>query len=204
MIDRPLGRPGAVDWSGENPGMYLKERADGPFVTLVSFFRVVVSPYGRGHALVLLESPMLDVSLPEALNVCVTDNDPLARWLTTEFVSFFGAFKGLRALETMRYVPLTGVEASGDQRASYMEWVQGDGIEATLSWEDLGEPFMIDLPKEKSATGRHELYSLFVDAGRVTATVNGRALRGQPVPRDFAGRKSSTAFLAFSETWVRS
>jgi hypothetical protein len=203
MIDRPLARPGAVDWSGENPGMYLKEQADGPFVTLVSFFRVVLSPYGRGHALVLLEAPLLDVSLPEALNVCVTDNEPLARWLAKEFVAHFGSFRGVRALESMRYVPLTAVQASGDQRSSYMEWIQGDGIEATLSWEDLGEPFMIDLPKDKSATGRHELYSLFVDARRVTAAVSGRALRGQPVPRDFAGRKSSTAFLAFSETWIR-
>jgi hypothetical protein len=204
MTDRPLARPGAVDWSGENPGMYLKEKADGPFVTLVSFFRVVVSPHGRGHALVLLESPMLNTSLPEALNVCVTDNDPLARWLVKDFVTSFGSFKGVPALASMEYIPLRGVQPSGDQRASYMEWVKGDGIEATLSWEELGEPFMVDLPKEKSATGRHELYSLFVDAGRVTATVNGRPLRGQPVPRDFAGRKSSTSFLAFSETWIRS
>jgi hypothetical protein len=203
MTDRPLAHPGAVDWSGENPGMYLKEAGDGPFVTLVSFFRVVLSPYGRGHALVLLESPMLETSLPEAFNVCVTDNEPLARWLVTEFVAVFGSFKGVPALASMKYVPLTAVQASGDQRSSYMEWVKGDGIEATLSWEELGEPFMIDLPKDRSATGRHELYSLFVDARRVTAKVNGRSLRGQPVPRDFAGRKSSTAFLAFSETWVR-
>ncbi len=31
-------RPAVVDWSGENPGMYLKETASGPFVTLISFF----------------------------------------------------------------------------------------------------------------------------------------------------------------------
>ncbi|HET7875154.1 MAG TPA: hypothetical protein VFN71_06470 [Methylomirabilota bacterium] len=203
MAERPLSNPGTVDWSGENPGMYLKESADGPFVTLLSFFRVVVSPHGRGHALVLLESPMLDLSIPEALNVCVTDNDPLARWLAKEFVACFGAFRGVPALDTMRYVPLTAVQCSGDPRSSYMEWVKGDGVEATLSWEALGEPFMVALPREKSATGRHDLYSLFVDAGRVTATVNGRALRGRPFPRDFAGRRSSTAFLAFSETWVR-
>lgn len=183
--------------------MYLKEEPDGPFVTLVSFFRVVLSPYGRGHALVLLESPLLDTSLPEALNVCVTDNDALARWLVTEFAAHFGAFRGASALESMRYVPLTGVEASGDQRASYMEWVKGDGVEVTLSWEDLGRPFMVALSKEQSATGRHALWSVFVEAGRVTGRVNGRALRGRPVPRDFAGRPGSTAFLAFSETWVR-
>jgi hypothetical protein len=203
MSSREPIHPGAIDWSGENPGMYLKENPEGPFVTLVSFFRVVVSPYGRGHALVLLESPMLDVSLPEALNVCVTDNEPLARWLAKEFVSRFGSFRGVPALESMRYVPLTGVQPSGDQRASYMEWIQGHDVEATLSWEALGEPFMVDLPKEKSATRSHEMFSLFVEAQRVTATVNGRPLKGRPVTREFAGRRSSTAFLAFSETWVR-
>jgi len=33
--------------------------------------------------------------------------------------------------------------------------------------------------------------------------VNGRPLKGQPVPREFAGRQSSTAFLAYSETWIK-
>jgi hypothetical protein len=84
-----------------------------------------------------------------------------------------------------------------------MEWVKGEGVEASLSWENLGEPFMVNIPKEQSATGRHALFSLFVDARRVTATVNGRTLKGQPVPREFAGRQSSTAFLAYSETWIR-
>jgi hypothetical protein len=198
-----MTHPGEVDWSGENPGMYLKEKDDGPFVTLVSFFRVVASPHGRGHALILLEAPLLHQSQPEALNVCVTDNEPLARYLVDDFVTHFGAFKGAEALQYMDYVRLTGVAASGDTRLSYMEWVKGEGVEASLSWEDLGEPFMVSLPKEKSPTGKHALFSLFVDARRVTARVNGRNLKGHPVPREFAGRQSSTAFLAYSETWIR-
>jgi hypothetical protein len=203
MAEPSLTHPGTVDWSGENPGMYLKETPEGPFVTLVSFFRVVLSPHGRGHALVLLEAPFLDQSHAEALNVCVTDNEPMAQWLAADFVAHFGAFRGVPALGSMRYLPLTGVATSGDQRASHVEWVRGEGIEATLAWEALGEPFLVRLPVDRSATGRHEMWSLFVDAGRVSATVNGRRLRGQPVPRDFVGRRSSTAFLAFSETWVR-
>jgi hypothetical protein len=203
MTTPTLTHPGVVDWSGENPGMYLKEKADGPFVTLVSFFRVVASHHGRGHALVLLEAPLLDRSLPEALNVCVTDNDALARYLVTDFAAHFGAFKDAPALQHIDYVPLEGVAASGDTRSSVVEWVKGRGVEASLSWEDRGEPYVVNLPKEKSATGRHALLSLFVDARRVTATVNGRTLKGHPVPREFAGRQGSTAFLAFSETWIR-
>jgi len=195
--------PGEVDWSGENPGMYLKEKPDGPFVTLVSYFNVVASPHGRGHALLLLEAPLLHRSLPEALNVCVTDNDPLARYLVANFATYFGAFKGAEALGYLDYIPLDGVAATGDPRTAYMVWVKGKGVEASLSWEDLGPPFMVTLPAGQSATGKHALFSLFVDARKVTATVNDRPLKGQPVQRDFAGRKSSTAFLAYSETWVR-
>jgi hypothetical protein len=203
MASRVPIHPGSVDWSGENPGMYLKETADGRFTTLASFFRVVLSPHGRGHALVLLEAPWLDVNIPEALNVCVTDNEPLARWLVAEFVTRFGAFRGVPALGSLQYRRLTGTAVSGDQRSSYVEWVKGEGVDVTLTWSGLGTPFMVEMPVEKSATGRHEMFSLFVEATTATLLINGRKAVGRPFPRDFAGRQSSTAFLAFSETWVR-
>ena len=57
MGSTPLLVPGQVEWSGENPGIYFKDTADGPWISLIVFFRVVLSPYGRGHALVLLEAP---------------------------------------------------------------------------------------------------------------------------------------------------
>src|SRR5919112_534629 len=78
--------PGQVEWSGENPGISLKQQADGPFTTLASFFRVVLSPHGRGHALVLLRSPQEAEPAPERANVCLHDNEPLARYLVSEFV----------------------------------------------------------------------------------------------------------------------
>ena len=76
-------------------------------------------------------------------------------------------------------------------------------MQIRLAWEELGAPFMVDMPAAKGATGKHEMFSLFVDSRRATATINGRTLKGRAFPRDFAGRQSSTAFLAFSETWVR-
>jgi hypothetical protein len=47
------------------------------------------------------------------------------------------------------------------------------------------------------------MYSLFLESTDAFGIVNGQRLPGRPVPRDFAGRNSSTAFLAFSETWIR-
>src|ERR1041385_4940277 len=93
--------PGKVDWTGENPGMYLKERPDGPYVTLLSFFRVMVSPFGGGHALVMIQDPATAAGTPERPNLCITDNERLARWLVADYVSNFAAFKGLPALTAL-------------------------------------------------------------------------------------------------------
>ena len=44
--------PGTVEWSGENPGIYLKSDPKwAVHSTMASFFRVVLSPHGRGHRL---------------------------------------------------------------------------------------------------------------------------------------------------------
>ena len=101
--------PGTVEWSGENPGISLKETPDGPFVALASFFRVVLSPHGRGHALVLMQSPQDAKPPAERGNYCLHDNEKLARYLVGDFVSHFGAWKGLPGLQSLTYRPLDSV-----------------------------------------------------------------------------------------------
>jgi hypothetical protein len=191
-MTRPAINPGKVDWSGENPGMYLKQTADGPFVTLISFFRVVLSPHGKGHAAFLLLDPQGAGKDPARPNVCLTDNEPLAAYLRDGFVAHFGAFKG--AWDFM---------AAGDGSTTHTEWFRSALGQVSLTWDALGAPFIVELPKEKSATGKHEMFSLFVESPSVRATINGKPVTGRAFPREFAGKKdSSTAFLAFSETWV--
>ena len=195
----PIVFAGTVDWSGENPGISLKERPDGPFVTLASFFRVVLSPHGRGHALVLLESPQ--EASPR--NVCFHDNEKLARYLVSDFVSHFGAWKGVPGLQSLAYRKLDSVETSGDAAGTYVETVRAGDTTVTLTWSGLGNPFCFALPPDKSATGKHHMPSLFVGCQDATITVNGLRLPGKPVPREIAGQRISTAMLAFSETWIR-
>jgi hypothetical protein len=199
----PIVFPGTVEWSGENPGISLKEAPDGPFVALASFFRVVLSPHGRGHALVLLQSPQDPDPPAERGNFCLHDNEALARYLIAGFVSHFGAFKGQAGLERPIYRRLDTVEASGDTASSYSETVRAGDVTVRLTWSGLGEPFCFALPPDKSATGKHHMPSLFLGCLDATITVNGRALPGRPVPREIAGRTITTAMLAFSETWIR-
>ena len=199
----PIVFPGTVEWSGENPGISLKETADGPFVALASFFRVVLSPHGRGHALVLLQSPR-DASPPaDRGNFCLHDNETLARYLVANFVAHFGAFKGQAGLGGLVYRRLDSVAASGDPANRYSETVQAGDLTVRLTWSGLGQPFCFALPPDKSATGKHHMPSLFVGCRDATVTVNGHDLPGKPVPREIAGRTITTAMLAFSETWIR-
>jgi hypothetical protein len=199
----PIVFPGTVEWSGENPGISLKETPDGPFVALASFFRVVLSPHGRGHALVLLQAPE-DAHPPAGRgNFCLHDNEALGRYLVADFVSHFGAFKGQPGLGNLTYRRLETVEASGDPASSYSETVRGGDLTVQLTWSGLGEPFCFVLPPDKSATGKHHMPSLFVGCREATVTVNGRTLPGKPVPREMAGHTITTAMLAFSETWIR-
>ena len=199
----PIVFPGTVEWSGENPGISLKETPAGPFVALASFFRVVLSPHGRGHALVLLQSPQ-DADAPaERGNFCLHDNEALAPYLIADFVAHFGAFKGQAGLGGLVYRRLDSVEASGDPASSYNETVRAGDLTVRLTWSGLGKPFCFALPPDKSATGKHYMPSLFVGCREATVTVNGRVLPGGPVPREIAGRTITTAMLAFSETWIR-
>jgi hypothetical protein len=199
----PILFPGTVEWSGENPGISLKEDPAGPFTTLASFFRVVLSPHGRGHALVLLLSPGEAAPPAEHANVCFTDNEPLARWLVADYVSHFGAWRGLPGLAGLQYRALDSVRSDGDAISSYSETVRAADTTVTLAWSGLGKPFCFALTPPGSATGAHIMPSLFVGCETASVTVNGQSRPGAPVPREIAGQRISTAMLAFSETWIR-
>jgi hypothetical protein len=192
--------PGTVEWSGENPGIFLKLNPAGPFTTLASFFRVVLSPHGRGHALVLIQPPNDFMRTPA---VVLTDNEPLARWLVSDFVAKFGAFQGIAGMRSLLYRKLDSVESSGDPGHIYSEMVKAGDLTITLTWSGLGVPFCFVNPPELSATGIHHMPSVFVGCLDASILVNGKRLPGAPIPREVAGRKITTAMLAFSETWIR-
>ncbi|MGE5147305.1 MAG: hypothetical protein ACM3N5_11185 [Candidatus Eiseniibacteriota bacterium] len=194
--------PGKVAWTGENPGIYLKEREDGPWSGLMCFFRIVYSPHGMGHGVVVLDEPNVEKGLPDAVNICISDNEKLARYLVAEFFSKFASFRVSPGIKALSYLPLTEVRREGDTRSSYSEIVKSKDYEIRMTWDGLGEPYAVDMPPEKGPTKEHEMYSLFIDASRASVTINGRPLKGKLVTRDFADTKKSTAFLAFSESWM--
>lgn len=202
MTDSPI-HPGPVDWSGENPGIYLKETDDGPWSGLMCFFRIVTSPHGMGNGIVVLDEPGIAAGLPDTANFCITDNEPLASYLVDGFFSKFASFAVSPGIGAMSYLPLTSVRRDGDTRSTYSEIVSAEGLEVVATWKGLSAPYAVDMPPEKGPTKKHEMYSVFLDAEDASVTINGRPLKGRVTTRNFAGTVKSTAFLAFSESWMR-
>ena len=198
MATTPVN-PGTVDWTGENPGIYLKETADGPYTCLASFFRVFYSPHGPGHALFLL----WDAQSEHPYNACYSDNERLAEYLRDEFLVHFTTFRGNPLLDGLPLRRAGSFGRGGDPRSEYLEVVDAQGFEIRLTWRGLGQPYLIHVPAAQSSTGAHDLFSLFIDAPEAEVVVNGEPGVGKPFPRDFFGRQGSSAFLAFAETWLR-
>lgn len=195
--------PGKVDWTGENPGIYLKDAQDGPWTGLMTFYRIFWSPLGMGTGIVVLDQPGVERGLPDARNFCICDNRPLADYLVANFFSQFMSFRVSPGIKAMSYLPLVEARRDGDTRSTYREIVRSAEFEVVCTWKGLSEGYAVDMPPEKGPTRRHQMYSLFLDAADAAVTVNGQPLRGRVVQRDFADTKKSTAFLAFSESWMR-
>lgn len=165
-------------------------------------FRVVTSPRGRGAGLLVLADSRKPVGYPDGLNFCITDNRPMMQYLVESFVSKFASFRGSEALARMSYHDTVSAETRGDATSFYEETMRAADVQATLRWEDLNPPFAVDVSPAISATGAHQMYSVFLEARQGTILVNGKAAPGMVIQRDFLGRRMSTAFLAFSETWI--
>lgn len=193
--------PGRVVWSGDNPGIYLKDDQDR-WQTLSVYFRVVTSPLGSGTGILVLGAPDTAAGWPAVPNLFVSTNEPLMRWLVEHFVSRFASFRAAAGLRAATYLAATSTSTSGDGRGWHEESMQAAGVSVALRWEGLGTPFAVDVPPAMSATGEHQMYSVFLEAASGSIRVDGAALPGRVIIRDFLGRRMSTAFLAFSETWV--
>ena len=201
-LDQPI-TPGRVDWTGENPGILLKEAEDGPFSAMALFFRIAWSPAGQGQVLLLYERPNEGLSLPAAANVLMSDNRALAEFLKDNFIARLAAFRGAAAFDHLTHVAASAVRSSGDPLgARYTETVAGEGLAVELVWEDLESPKALELEPALTGTKAHTMFTLLVPARRARIMVNGRQLPGRVAKRVQAGFETTTAFLYFSETWV--
>ena len=195
--------PGIVQWSGDNPGIYLKEDDDGDWRRLALYFNLALSPHGRGVAMLVLSEPDLSTGV-EAGNLCITSNRPLMQYLLTDFLAKFPTFRGRAALDALPILDMDAHTSSGNPvpGGECSEQLTSGDNRLTMTWRDIHEPFAVEVGPSESATGEHDMYAFFMEAGDATIAVNGKPLSGHVVNRPFFGTTMSSAFLAMSETWV--
>jgi hypothetical protein len=93
-------------------------------------------------------------------------------------------------------------ERSGDTATAWKETIRSAGTTVELVWRDFYEPFVI----ESRAGVPHNPYTIlstFIPARSADVIINGTRAAGSPTPRMRGTHQSSSAFLAFAETWLK-
>ena len=173
----PDTEPNQVRLTGENSFIRLHLEENGPQMTRVSHWRILYSPGGPGHVL-FIQSDVTD----NAVRI-YSDNIAMTRWLQGEMEALFAK--------------------SGDHWSFWTETVESEDDHIALTWYDFGEPFMLTVAAGSVEGRPHGVYSCFIPARRAQVTLNERVAVGQPFPQKRGDKDSSTACLAWSETWVR-
>lgn len=184
--------PSRLLLTGENPFIRLGEKDDGPVTTDASFWRIIFSPGGPGHVLFLLSE--LHNNEPRIY----TDNIAMTRWLQQEIQGTINS--------TFGNLELPAIEASfdkyGDMRSFWTEHLKSRDEDICLTWYALGEPILSHSFPGNTTARPHGVSTVLVPADGAQVTINGRAAKGRPFPRDREGRKFSNSALAFSESWT--
>ena len=185
--------PNEVLLTGENSFIRLAPAEGQDETTRTSHWRILASPAGPGHTL-FLTSELTDNEIG-----IYSDNIALARWLQEE-------------IEPLLYppfgdqdIPVIDAEfsKSGDGRSFWTETVDSLEGAITLTWYDFGEPFMVSAAPGDMPGIPLGVYSCLTPARRAQVTIDDRVASGAPVPEGMGNVESSTACLAWSETWVR-
>jgi hypothetical protein len=178
--------------TGENSFVRLSLDGGTTMSDRFSHWRVLWCPAGTGHVLFAQTS-----AFDKQVRV-YSDNVAVARWLqktieTLLFPAFADPGLPVLAAEFAR---------SGDPRSAAVESILGDDDLIRLTWWDCVEPFVLNAPPgfNDRPIG---VFSTFFPARAAQVEINGAVVAGHPWAEMRGDRQSSSACLAWSETWVK-
>ena len=184
--------PNRVLLIGENPYIRLSETDGGPSTTDASFSRILFSPGGPGHVL-FLQSELTD-DQPRVY----TDNIQMTRWLQGEIQGRINPTFGNLEISARE----ARFQSSGDLRSFWTESLTSLDEEISLTWYDLGEPFLSHRLPGGNPERPHGVATVLIPANGARLTINDGFAKGRAFPRERDGRAHSTCALAFSESWL--
>jgi hypothetical protein len=184
--------PTTVLMTGENSFVRLSGDGGTTQTDRFSHWRVLWCPVGAGHVL-FAQSELTDKRVR-----VYSDNVAVARWLQGTIETYlFPVFADVK-------LPVIGAtfKRAGDARSTATEIVVSSDEEITLTWYDFLEPFVLTVPPgfNNRPIG---VFSTFFPARSAQVELNGRFATGAVWPEMRGDRQSSSACLAWSETWVK-
>ena len=186
--------PNEVRLTGENSFIKLLDKEGGTITTQVSHWRIFRSPGGPGHV-IYLKSEITGGNVH-----IYSDNVAMARWLQGEVES------ALNPHFADKNIPIIDAEFArlGNQITVSTELAEAANDDVvSLTWHEIGEPFIIRIEPGGIPGANLGVYSCLIPCSSAQVSINGVAAKGSPYPEDMAGHPSSTACLAWGETWVR-
>jgi len=180
--------------TGENQFARLSEKDGDPHSTEASFWRIIFSPAGPGHALYLKSE------LTQDRWSIYSDNIAMARWLQR-------TVQGMLA-EPLKDLAIPVVDASfgrtGDARSFWTETITTASGAIALTLSEFGDPILVHTRPSAAQPNprRYGVCTVLVPALEARLTLNGMHAKGQAWPRDRLGRPYSTSGLGLSESWT--
>ena len=186
---------GKVFVSGENPVIRLLDKPDGTPLAVASFWRIIWSPVGAGHVCYVTTG---DGKSPGDLRVALVDNQKLFDYLTNDILGTYDKSYLERPFKTIQAT----FSKSGDALTDWKEVCRSEQYTVELVWRDFYPAFQLDTPTG-GPRNPFGLTSLFIPAKSADLIVNGKKISGNVYPQMLGPAQSSSAFLAFSETWIK-
>lgn len=187
-----------VFFSGENPGMTLYVSGTERLTVVVSYWVCTDSPWGVGHALVLWLGPSLVTGLGQG--GVFTDNLELARVLVKNLTQHFPEFRDV-PVNTLAYVEShCGHTFDG---VSYRVKCQTPESQIEIEWADLLDRKQVIWSQFPAGEVAYDLTTVICPCRLGRIQINGKSVTGEVrTVQTASGSPSSTAFLAFAETWI--
>ena len=184
--------PNWVLLTGENSFIRLAQEDGGAQTTRISHWRILYSPAGAGHVL-FFKSDLVDDEVR-----IYSDNIAMTRWLQATIETHLFPEFADQSMPVMQ----AEFDKLGDTNSFWTETVESDEDMIALTWYDFAQPFMLVAPVGTTPGRDIGVYSCFVPARRAQITFNGEIAQGNVTPETRGDKESSTACLAWSETWV--
>jgi hypothetical protein len=186
---------------GENPAMSLYAPWAEQAVAIASFWHVTYSPQGTGNALVLwlAEKTLPDSPFPSG--GIFSDNLHLAHFLIDRLTRHFPEFREVDAAA----LPYLQAECrhifNGSDR--YTVTCRAGDHHLIVEWADLLDQKLITWPKFPAGEQAFDLSTVICPCRSGKISVDGAVVPGEVQTGPTAdGHLSSTAFLAFAESWL--